>query len=114
MGESAGASSLMHHITSYGGNKSHPLPFQQAIPQSPAFQVFTPEQQTQQFLTTSGNITERLGSNYSFSSAADLRAMNYEDLVLINNVIVGISEWGEHSYLSLFLPLKNGTQSQKL
>ncbi|KAI0382458.1 alpha/beta-hydrolase [Hypomontagnella monticulosa] len=36
MGESAGASSIVHHITAYGGNK--PAPFRAAIPQSPAFQ----------------------------------------------------------------------------
>ncbi|KAI0886703.1 alpha/beta-hydrolase [Annulohypoxylon maeteangense] len=36
MGESAGASSIVHHITAYGGNVS--APFQRAIPQSPAFQ----------------------------------------------------------------------------
>ncbi|CAJ2509188.1 Uu.00g142140.m01.CDS01 [Anthostomella pinea] len=36
MGESAGASSVVHHITAYGGTE--PAPFQSAIPQSPAFQ----------------------------------------------------------------------------
>ncbi|KAI1411957.1 alpha/beta-hydrolase [Hypoxylon sp. FL1857] len=36
MGESAGASSIVHHITAYGGAAS--APFQSAIPQSPAFQ----------------------------------------------------------------------------
>jgi carboxylesterase type B len=37
MGESAGASSIMHHLTAYGG-VSGISPFQQAILQSPAFQ----------------------------------------------------------------------------
>ncbi|KAI2616958.1 alpha/beta-hydrolase [Hypomontagnella submonticulosa] len=36
MGESAGASSIVHHITAYGGEER--APFQAAIPQSPAFQ----------------------------------------------------------------------------
>ncbi|KAK6580334.1 hypothetical protein PZA11_007356 [Diplocarpon coronariae] len=36
MGESAGGSSIMHHITAYGGNKG-PVPFSQAIMQSPGF-----------------------------------------------------------------------------
>ena len=35
MGESAGASSIMHHITGNGGNIV--LPFQKAVMQSPAF-----------------------------------------------------------------------------
>jgi carboxylesterase type B len=35
MGESAGASSIMHHLTAESGNYS--LPFQKAILQSPAF-----------------------------------------------------------------------------
>ncbi|KAI1496442.1 Alpha/Beta hydrolase protein [Biscogniauxia marginata] len=37
MGESAGAASIVHHITAYGGVGA-PAPFQSAIPQSPAFQ----------------------------------------------------------------------------
>jgi len=35
MGESAGASSIMHHLTAEGGNIT--LPFQKAALQSPAF-----------------------------------------------------------------------------
>jgi carboxylesterase type B len=35
MGESAGASSIMHHLTANGGNVT--LPFQKAVIQSPAF-----------------------------------------------------------------------------
>ena len=37
MGESAGASSILHHITSYGGSGNKKLPFQSAIIQSPGF-----------------------------------------------------------------------------
>jgi carboxylesterase type B len=37
MGESAGASSILHHITSYGGNDDEKLPFSQGILMSPAF-----------------------------------------------------------------------------
>lgn len=36
MGESAGAGSILHHLTAYGGNQDSPL-FQQAILQSPAY-----------------------------------------------------------------------------
>jgi carboxylesterase type B len=35
MGESAGASSIMHHLTAKAGNIT--LPFQKAVIQSPAF-----------------------------------------------------------------------------
>jgi carboxylesterase type B len=42
MGESAGASSIMTHITSFGGDEV--VPFQKAIMQSPAWPpVSTPE-----------------------------------------------------------------------
>ncbi|ETS78733.1 hypothetical protein PFICI_08586 [Pestalotiopsis fici W106-1] len=40
MGESAGAGAIMHHITAYGGDEGEgeaPLPFQQAIVQSPGY-----------------------------------------------------------------------------
>jgi len=50
MGESAGGGSIMHHITSYGGNGS--VPFQQAVLQSPAFQPFVPAQ-SKGFFSTS-------------------------------------------------------------
>lgn len=35
MGQSAGASSIMHHITGYGGKTIHRLPFSKAIIQTP-------------------------------------------------------------------------------
>jgi carboxylesterase type B len=38
MGESAGASSILHHITSYGGAGDEAVPFKNAIIQSPAFE----------------------------------------------------------------------------
>jgi carboxylesterase type B len=39
----------MHQITAYGGAKG-PVPFQQAIPQSPGFQPFVSNQQQEQIL----------------------------------------------------------------
>lgn len=54
MGKSAGAGSIEHHITSYGG-KGGPLPFQQALMSSPAFnpkkRADTQEVLLQKFLT---------------------------------------------------------------
>jgi carboxylesterase type B len=37
MGESAGASSILHHLTSWGGEETERPPFSQAILESPAF-----------------------------------------------------------------------------
>lgn len=78
MGESAGASSILHHITSYGGNTT--LPFSRAIIQSPAFQANLN-------LTSSYEDTLAKASNYtgtSITSAADLAALSADDLHAIN------------------------------
>ncbi|PYH82078.1 alpha/beta-hydrolase [Aspergillus uvarum CBS 121591] len=51
MGESAGGGSILHQITAYGGSNG-PVPFQQAILQSPAFtpdQILNPCRQEQIF-----------------------------------------------------------------
>lgn len=54
LGESAGAASILHHITAFGGLKG-PAPFQQAILQSPAFQLvpssFLQQQTFEKFLS---------------------------------------------------------------
>ncbi|KAI1459762.1 alpha/beta-hydrolase [Annulohypoxylon moriforme] len=82
MGESAGASSIVHHITAYGGNV--PAPFQKAIPQSPAFQF---------------NIDLAAGYNRTLTEAskqvgkavegvADLRKLSVEVLMAINQATV--------------------------
>jgi carboxylesterase type B len=55
MGESAGAASILHHITSYGGAQS--VPFQNAIPQSPAFQ-FSIDYETSYQLTLNETINK--------------------------------------------------------
>ena len=49
IGESAGGGSVMHQITAYGGLKG-PVPFQQAIPQSPGFQPSYSNNQQEQVL----------------------------------------------------------------
>ncbi|KAK9423143.1 putative Alpha/Beta hydrolase protein [Seiridium unicorne] len=54
MGESAGAASILHHITSYGGAQA--VPFQRAIPQSPAFE-FSIDYQSSLELTLSAAST---------------------------------------------------------
>jgi len=44
MGESAGGASIIHQITAFGGSQG-PVPFQQAIVQSPAYVSDLPVQQ---------------------------------------------------------------------
>jgi carboxylesterase type B len=55
LGVSAGVGSILHQITAYGGQE--PVPFAQAIPQSPGFQPiglnFVQENTTQNFLACS-------------------------------------------------------------
>ncbi|GME44628.1 putative carboxylesterase family protein [Neofusicoccum parvum] len=74
-GESAGGGSIMHHITAYGGTAK--APFQQAIPQSPAWLPFSSlygqEQTFQSFLTAAG-----------VSSLEEARQLTSEQLIAAN------------------------------
>jgi carboxylesterase type B len=90
MGESAGAGSIMHHITSYDGNGS--VPFQQAIPQSPAFEPFVPTQSKAIFQRVLANASTLV--NKTISTAEQLRALPYEVLYELNQVVTGISTYG--------------------
>lgn len=79
-GESAGGGSIMHHITAYGGNASK-TPFQQAIPQSPAWLPFSSlygqEQTFQSFLKAAKvNSLEEAGK----LSSEQLIAANYQQI----------------------------------
>ncbi len=94
IGESAGASSIMHHITSYGGKGT--VPFQQAIPQSPAFQVMVPLQQTEVFdsvLKVASAIT-----NTSITTVSELRALPFAILELVNSYLVTNSMYGTFTF----------------
>lgn len=95
MGESAGAGSIMHHITSYGG-KGGSLPFQQAIPQSPAFQVVVPEQSKVIFTEVLGNAS--ILTNKTITSADELRALPYDTLATLNTLMVGMSSYGSFTF----------------
>jgi carboxylesterase type B len=94
MGESAGAGSIMHHITSYGGNGS--VPFQQAIPQSPAFQPIVPAQSEAIFQHVLGNASAL--SNMTTTSAEQLRALPYETLYELNQIVTGLSSYGTFTF----------------
>lgn len=90
IGESAGGGSIMHHITSYGGLGT--VPFQQAIPQSPAFQLFVPSQSDAIFKQVLGNASTL--TNMTINSADDLRALPFEALYALNAILVGLSTYG--------------------
>jgi carboxylesterase type B len=94
MGESAGAGSIMHHITSHGGNGT--VPFQQAIPQSPAFLPFFPPQSKALFSQVLGNASAL--ANSIITSAQQLRALPYEVLYELNALITGLSSYGMFTF----------------
>ncbi|PVH84741.1 alpha/beta-hydrolase [Cadophora sp. DSE1049] len=94
MGESAGAGSIMHHITSYGGLGS--VPFHQAIPQSPAFQIFVPSQSEQIFANALKNASAI--ANVTISSADDLRSLPFEALYAVNTIMTGLSTYGSFTF----------------
>lgn len=84
MGESAGASSILHHITAYGGQST--VPFQQAVLQSPAFESnLSLAQAYDATLAEASNIT-----GASVSSASELAALNASTLQAVNfDVVLG-------------------------
>jgi len=94
MGESAGAGSIMHHITSYGGKGS--LPFQQAIPQSPAFQPTVPAQSKTFFEQVVGNAS--LVTISPITSANDLRRLPFDALYATNTFVTASSSYGEFTF----------------
>lgn len=89
MGESAGGGSLMHQITAYGGLKG-PVPFQQAILQSPGFVpiVSNLQQETvfQTFLDLAGA-----------TSVEELRQLSTAQLIQANILLIANSTYGRES-----------------
>jgi carboxylesterase type B len=94
IGESAGGGSIMHHITSYGGLGT--VPFQQAIPQSPAFQIFVPSQSEQIFANALKNASAI--TNMTISSAKDLRSLPFSALYAVNAIMTGLSTYGSFTF----------------
>ena len=84
----------MHHITSYGGSGT--VPFQQAIPQSPAFQLFVPAQSQAFFSQVVGNASTL--ANTTITSAQQLRTLPYEILYELNAIIVWLSTYGSFTF----------------
>lgn len=94
----------MHHITAYGGNGGL-LPFNQAIPQSPAFQIFVPEQSKALLSQVLGNAS--LIANKSITCVEDLRALPFEVLAKVNNLMVGMSSYGSFTFGPVIDPAPN-------
>ncbi|KAK4981106.1 hypothetical protein LTR66_010207 [Elasticomyces elasticus] len=89
-GESAGGGSIMHQITAYGGNKG-PVPFAQALTQSPGFAPIA-----------SPNQEEMIFNNYlsllNVSTIEQARALPYSALQTANILQVGASIYGGFTY----------------
>lgn len=88
-GESAGGGSVMHQITAYGGAK--PVPFQQALTQSPGFQPLA-----------SNNQNEQIFNDYlailNVSTLQEARSLPFETLMTANTIQVGQSKYGFFVY----------------
>ena len=95
-GESAGASSILHHITAYGGLKGK-VPFQQAIPQSPAFAPYVSNNVQE---TTFNNVLFYASflANKTVSSVAQLRQLPSSVLQTVNTIVVGLSPYGQFTF----------------
>ncbi|ORY67162.1 Alpha/Beta hydrolase protein [Pseudomassariella vexata] len=92
MGESAGASSILHHITGYGGAVS--APFQRAISQSPAFQFNINTTKTYDLtLDVASNVTEM-----TISSVEQLKSLDLATLQAINQRVVIQAMQGTFNY----------------
>ncbi|KUJ08779.1 carboxylesterase family protein-like protein [Mollisia scopiformis] len=89
MGESAGASSIMAHITSYGGNGT--VPFQQALMQSPAWRPAS----TAAFYQ---DLYQEVLQLANATSYAQIRTMNSSQLEDINNAIVAVAPYASFSF----------------
>jgi carboxylesterase type B len=84
----------MHQITAYGGEGS--IPFQKAIPQSPAFQPLVPEQSKAIFAEILGNAS--FVANTSITSAEELRTLPFEALYATNVIVTALSQYGSFTF----------------
>lgn len=79
IGESAGGGSVTHQITAYGGKK--PIPFQQAIVQSPGYQ---PEPSAE----IQNNVYTKFLAAANISDLEEARALSTEQLQFANYKVV--------------------------
>ncbi|KAK3720604.1 hypothetical protein LTR37_003653 [Vermiconidia calcicola] len=89
-GESAGGGSIMHQMTAYGG-KGGPIPFQQAIPQSPGFIPYVSNQQQER---TFKDFLAQL----DVDTLEEARELPYSALLEANVAQVGGAPYGQFVY----------------
>ena len=80
----------MHQITAYGHNNG-PVPFAQALPQSPGFLPYVSNQQQEQ---TFQNFLSLL----NVKTIEEARQKSYSALLLANAQQVGASQYGQFTY----------------
>lgn len=94
---------MFHQITAFGG-QSGPVPFQQAILQSPGWQPNADpgfqESLIEYALTNASVLTGK-----AITTVEDLRGLTFEEIALLNSVIVGRSPYGIYT----FGPVVDGT-----
>ncbi|KAH8650940.1 Alpha/Beta hydrolase protein [Tricladium varicosporioides] len=96
IGESAGAGSIMHQITAYGGALGS-APFSRAILQSTGFSPVTGN--AQQEATLNSVLTQAqtlIAAN--ITSVDALRKLSFEDLAGLNTITVARSTYGQFTY----------------
>ncbi|KAF2278473.1 carboxylesterase family protein-like protein [Westerdykella ornata] len=89
-GESAGGGSIMHQITAYGGSKG-PVPFAQAVPQSPGWDPVSSQLQQEDTYRQLLNLTNS-------TSLSDLRALSSADIIKASFLQVYSAPWGSYGY----------------
>lgn len=89
-GQSAGAGSILHQITAYGGAKG-PVPFQRAILNSPGFQPYPSSYQQDQLLHQYLNMV-------NFSTINEARQLQYKILQDANIALVANSPRGRFTF----------------
>jgi len=89
-GQSAGAGSIMHQITAYGGFERYSH-FQQAILQSPGFQPFPSHWEQDQLL-------QLFLSHLNVSTINEARQLPFEALSAVNIEIVAGSPFGTFTF----------------
>jgi acetylcholinesterase len=91
MGQSAGAASIMHHITSYGGPRNYwrgvRAPFKKAIIQSPGFFPLADDKTEGKVFNQILNITEA-------NNLTELRTASEDDLAKANSFMVYNAPYG--------------------
>lgn len=95
-GESAGAASIMHHITAFGGLNGK-APFQQAILQSPAFQPITSNALQETTFDTVLSYASYVTST-TISTLDQLRQLPSSVLQTVNTIVVALSPYGQFTF----------------